>query len=386
MGQFTAYYLSQAGFQVTVIDDLPAMPPASAGNCGLVRPSRVNPINSWHTLFQGLRWMGKKDAPLSIKPQLDYHFVKWFAAFAWHCQKSSVAQAANARWQLLDKSWVLYEDFFNKESTRTTWGKKGLLYTCTTQAGVDYLKHDNEALPYPDRQSRILSADEVRQMEPLVSDHIVGGGYCEVDGWLNPAVLLQDIRQINQHLGVHFIDGQVERLVAKKGELVAVAYTGGELAADHVVLCAGAKSVSLARQIGEHLPVQPAKGYNLTWKTPLAKQPKLPVYMLEKKVVATPWANGFRVGSTMEFAGFDLSLNPERLNALKQAAELYLDVPMEQINAEPWAGWRPMSSNGAPIIRPSKKMKNLTIATGHGMLGLSMAPATGVLVKEMLGP
>lgn len=384
MGQFTAYYLSQAGFQVTVIDDLPAMPPASAGNCGLVRPSRVNPINSWHTLFQGLRWMGKKDAPLSIKPQLDYQFVKWFVAFAWHCRRSSVAQAAVARQQLLDKSWALYEDFFSKESVQSTWGKKGLLYTCITQDGVDYLRHDNEALPFPERHSRILSAQEVREIEPLVSEQVVGGGYCEVDGWLNPTDLLHDIRQINERQGVRFMNAQVDQLISKNRKVVAARCPNNEVSSEHFVLCAGAKSVPLARQVGEYLPVQPAKGYNLTCSTPLAQQPNLPVYMLEKKVVATPWSNGFRIGSTMEFSGYDLSLNPDRLNALKQAAESYMDISLDQVRMEPWAGWRPMASGGAPIIRPSRKMKNLTIATGHGMLGLSMAPATGLMVQEII--
>ena len=101
-------------------------------------------------------------------------------------------------------------------------------------------------------------------------------------------------------------------------------------------------------------------------------------------VVITPWETGFRLGSTIEFSGFDLSLNEQRLQALKNATTDYLDVELENVEFTPWAGWRPMSSNGLPMIERSTKHKNLIIATGHGMQGLSMAPATGKMVEEII--
>ena len=106
--------------------------------------------------------------------------------------------------------------------------------------------------------------------------------------------------------------------------------------------------------------------------------------MMEKKVVATPWDSGFRLGSTMEFMGYNLELEDHRLSALKLAAKTYLKTDITGKEHSSWTGWRPMTSNDLPIIESSKKYRNLVFATGHGMLGLTMAPVTGQMVNELI--
>lgn len=136
--------------------------------------------------------------------------------------------------------------------------------------------------------------------------------------------------------------------------------------------------------IGIDINMVPGKGYNLTFTHPLKNQPKRPIYMFDKKVVATPWSSGFRLGSTMEFSGYDLQLNEKRLQALKNAAHEYMELEIDESHADPWTGWRPMISREYPYIERSKKYSNLVIATGHGMLGLSMAPATGTMANQLI--
>jgi len=384
VGEFTAYYLSQAGYSIMILDDKPTMPSASAGNCGLIRPSKVYPLNSWATLFQGIKWLGKKDAPLYIRPQLDVNFLKWFLSFTLNCRKASVKKAAHMRNEILQSSWRLYEDFFKKENSCAEWTKNGILYACKTPEGMESLCKDFEHLNQQNLNSVILDKQQLMEKEPLINEDIVGGGIIEVDGWLNPGQLLQNMREINQKNGVTYTWETARSLVQSKGKITSVKTEDNEWKADQLVLCAGAKSVALAKTVGISLPILPGKGYHLTTQQKLEKSPERPVFMMEKKVVATPWQSGFRVGSTMEFTGYDLSLNTRRIKALKEATTAYMKIDINSVEWSSWAGWRPMTPNGVPIIRKSKKYANLILATGHGMLGLSMAPATGAIVKNLI--
>lgn len=385
IGQFCAYYLSNEGYQVCIIDDNPEMNPASVGNCGLIVPSHVLPMNSLATIWQGVKWMGKKDAPLSIKPQFDYTFFNWFLQFALASRSSVIERNMKLRHELLQQSWNLYETFFTKEQIALEWKKEGLVYVCHTERTLAHIQHEFDALQKYNLKSRLLTKDELLEMEPLlIGDQILGGAIFDVDSWLNPGELLATLRKINIEKGVQIIQDSVLGLEQSKRRLTNIVGSLSQYQSDVTVLCAGAKTPLLARKLGKRLPMIPGKGYNITTSQPLPTQPNHPIYLLEKKVVATPWANGFRLGSTMEFSGFDLSLNPERLAALKRAATQYLKLDLSDVNFEPWAGWRPMTPDGIPIIEPMSDTQNVVVATGHGMLGLSMAPATGWRVMELI--
>ena len=104
----------------------------------------------------------------------------------------------------------------------------------------------------------------------------------------------------------------------------------------------------------------------------------------EHRVAATPMDSGYRLGSMMEFAGYDTSISEKRLALLKRAAECYLTVPYADPVEERWFGWRPMTPDGIPRIGRSPRLKNVFLAAGHNMLGLSMAPATGRLIAELI--
>ncbi len=384
VGQFIAYYLSKYDYEITLIDDGPSMLPASAGNCGLITPSHIEPLNSFATLIQGLKWLGKRDAPLAIKPQLDPAFIKWFLSFIWNSRKSSVKKARNIRHQLLQTSWNLYSEYFSEENSKCGFQSKGLIYASTTASGNESLKREVDLLRSHDLSCELLTKESLLNLEPCLKTDVVGGSILHVDGWLRPDRLLTEIRSINAANGVKEIAGKVEDFIISKGNIEAAQIGKEELRANHFILAAGALSYQLGKKLDISLPMIPGKGYNLTFSSKLKDQPNYPIYMFEKKVVATPWEDGFRLGSTMEFTGFDLTLNPSRLEALRKASKDYLKTDIDQEDPVPWAGWRPMTSNSLPIIKQSEKHQNLFIATGHGMLGLSMAPATGQLVSSLV--
>lgn len=384
VGQFSAYYLSKSGYQVTIVDDQPAMSPASTGNCGLITPSHIEPLNSLSMILEGIKSLGQRDAPLYIKPQFNRSFIQWFISFLWNSRSKHFERATETRNTLLQESWTLYSEFFKNENTSSEWKTEGLVYVCKHPKSLRKLSKEVSVLQKHQLKSELLSKEELHKLIPSLKDDIVGGAIFHVDGWLDPTQLLQDITSINQSNGVKMVSGHIQSLAKDTSGIERAETSQGSLQADQYVLCAGAQSVELAKQIGISLPIIPGKGYNLTTSKPLKNQPEYPVYMYERKVVATPWESGFRLGSTMEFTGYDLSLNQARLDALVRASNEYLDLQLDEEQMEPWAGWRPMSSTGTPTIERSRKFKNLVIATGHGMLGLSMAPGTGKLVTEIM--
>jgi D-amino-acid dehydrogenase len=149
------------------------------------------------------------------------------------------------------------------------------------------------------------------------------------------------------------------------------------------VLALGAWSPSLTRNLDFRVPIQPGKGYSITFERP-AQTPVIPLVLKERSVCVTAWSSGYRLGSTMEFAGYDSSLNRGRLDALKRAAAEYLREPEGRSIVEEWFGWRPMTPDDLPLIGRAPRLENLVMATGHGMLGVSLSAITGVLVRDIV--
>ena len=382
IGEFCAYYLSQHFDDISIIDEQPAAPPASMGNCGLITPSHLVPFNQWSFVLQGIKWLGKKDAPLAIRPQFSFDFIRWFYSFLAHCNGPSQEKTTRTLHRLLQRSYDLYSEFFEKETIDANWQQKGILYVCKTAKGLKEIKREKEYLDRHQLPNQLFTREELLAIEPTLSDDILGGALFNCDGWLNPAKLIVSLKYLNKSKGIKHIDATALSFAKRGKHIDHVNTSSGSLKSDLYLLCGGAKSVNLLRKLGIHIPIIPAKGYNLTVNSTLPLQPSRPVYMVERKVVATPWTDGFRLGSTLEFSGFNLDLNKTRLNALLTASSEYLKTNTQDASFTPWAGLRPMSSSGIPAIKRSS-YGNLLIAVGHGMLGLSTAPATGELITKI---
>ena len=146
----------------------------------------------------------------------------------------------------------------------------------------------------------------------------------------------------------------------------------------------GAMTPFMNEQLGVQIPIEPGKGYSITMTKP-GRMPRHPLIFEDSHVAVTPMDTGYRIGSTMEFVGYDTSINKKRLGLLKAAAEKHLVDPLGAEVTEEWYGWRPMTWDGRPIIDRSPAHSNVWIAAGHSMLGLSLATGTGRLVAELIG-
>jgi D-amino-acid dehydrogenase len=229
-----------------------------------------------------------------------------------------------------------------------------------------------------------LDEQQLVQREPALKPSLAGGWYYATDAQLRPDRLMASWRRVLERRGADIREHcPVLDFVRSGRRATAVVTPQGPLSADAFVVATGAWTPLLNRQLGCRVPIQPGKGYSLTMPRP-ARCPSVPMILEEDRVAVTPLQSAYRLGSTMEFSGYDARLDPRRLELLRRGASRYLHEPYCEPVEEAWFGWRPMTYHGRPVIDRSPALSNVLIAAGHGMLGLSMAPATGRLVAELL--
>jgi D-amino-acid dehydrogenase len=287
---------------------------------------------------------------------------------------------------LLDSSRALYPALIAEQSLACEWETKGLLHVYRSETELE--EHGRM-----DRLTRAefglgatrIGSDELSAFEPALKPGLAGGWWYPEDAHLKPDLLLDSWYQALERTGVALRPGlEVTSFVRSNGIARAVRTTAGDLEADGFVVATGSWTPRLAKDLGARVPIQPAKGYSITMARP-DRCPTRPLLFPHHGVAVTPWQSGYRLGSTLEFAGYDETLPPTRLEYLRTAARDYLLDPYTDRVEEEWFGWRPMTPDGKPIIDRSPLMQNVVMAAGHNMLGMSMAPATGKLVAELFG-
>jgi D-amino-acid dehydrogenase len=384
IGLACAHYLSRAGRSVRIIEQGKVGSGASSGNCGLVFVSDLVPLCVPGAVRKELFTLLRRNSPLYIKPSFDLDRMLWLLRFGGRCRDKHVRHAIRARESILTSSKLLFAELVNAGSIEAEYDQRGVLLVYRSEAAMQDYEWVNAQLKPYGLAAEAMVGRALLNFEPALREDIFGAWHHRADSHLRPDRLLQSWRQSLLRAGVAIEEGCGLSRFRSSGNRIQAAVTGrGEFSAATYVLAAGAWSALVAGQLGLKLPIQPGKGYSITMGRP-AVCPTTPCYLYERRVVATPWPSGYRLGGTMEFGGFDLSLNAERLNALKTAAGEYLKDPIGDPLVEEWAGLRPMTFDDLPVIGRAPKTRNLIVATGHGMLGVTTAPATGQLVAEMV--
>ncbi len=386
IGTASAWYLSKAGWSVTLIDKDRQGKGATSGNCGLFSPSHTLPLAAPGAMKETLHALFHANSPLSIRPRIDFRLWAWMLRFARRCNEKDMLSAAPGRDALIRSSSELFAELREQEGLTCEWRDDGCLMVYKEQGALD--AHSKKARWLEERfgiRAKRLDREELEAFEPaLLPGKTAGAGFYEGDGHMRPDALLDGWRELLVRRGVKILEGWEARGFVSDGPRATSLRTNkGEITADAFVLATGAWTPQLEKQIGVSIPIQPGKGYSLTMPRP-ALTPLRPLIFEQDKVVVTPFESGYRLGSTMEFAGYDSKIRPARLALLEKAARYYLRDPLATPVQEEWYGWRPMTYDGIPILDRSPRLHNLMIAAGHTMLGLTMAPATGKLVAELL--
>jgi D-amino-acid dehydrogenase len=386
IGGLAADHLGRTGWAVTVLDRGAFGAGCSHGNCGYVCPSHALPLAVPGAVWDSFKTLFQKNSPLKLRPLPVLSRLGWFLNFARKCNQIDMLKAAKGVSALLNSSRRLYDQFLTEENVACDWEAKGLLFVFRSKATFDHYAETDELLRTEFHlPAKRFDAKAVLDLEPALMPGSAAGGYLyETDGHLRSDRFMAELKRVLVSKGVQIVENsEVTGLKMDGGKAVAVNTASGDRPADAVVFATGAWTPKLNTVLGCKVPIVPGKGYSITTSRPKVC-PAFPLIFEEHRVAVTPFASGFRIGSTMEFAGYDDRLNRDRLQLLRDGAAAYLREPAGDSVQEEWWGWRPMVYDGNPVIDFAPAASNVVIAAGHGMLGLSQATGTGKLVAELL--
>ncbi len=384
IGLACAHYLLEQGARVRIIERDGIGEGASHGNCGLLYFTDVIPLCAPGTISHEIYRAFCGTSPLYIKPALDTTLLTWLIKFAARCRPGLMRQAATDKYEILRYSTGLLERLLEHPDLGCDFERTGTLTVCNDPRSLNNLPGKNVFLEAYGMEYTPLERDEILALEPALKPSIAGGWHSEVDLHLRPDMLMTAWRQHLTRRGL-IIEEHAKLLnfeICGK-TITHVNTVQGKFAADAFILATGAWAPQTAKQLGLHLPVQPGKGYSITMERP-GICPGMPCVLYEKNMVVTPWKSGYRLGGTMEFSGYSTTLNTKRLAKLVKGATQYMKDPTGHPVIEEWTGLRPMTYDDMPIIDRSPAQENLVIATGHGMLGLTLATGTGKIVADLI--
>jgi D-amino-acid dehydrogenase len=380
VGLACAWYLLKAGRSVRIVEQRRLGNGSSFGNSGLITPSLAAPLAGPGVLRKVPGWLADPRSPLYVKPRLDLEFFAWAWRFASFCNEDSMLRAMRARHALLASSRLLYDELIASEGLDCDWDTSGLYLVYRTEEEMRAGDALDPLLEELGIAIEHIAGAELLAREPALREGVVGARHYPGDARLRPDRLLGELRTRLTERGAMIEEDREVRELRVDGDQVAGV---GDWTAGDYLVATGAWTARFGLRLGLRLPIQPGKGYSLTMPRP-ARCPSHSLVLKERQVGVTPWASGFRIGGTMEFAGYDERLNTARIDAILAAAREYLVDPLTAPDAERWYGWRPMTPDGLPLIGRSPRHRNLYVAAGHNMLGVSMSPGTGRLVAELV--
>ena len=383
IGVRAAYYLLQEGRQVTILERDAVCSGSSYGNSGLVVPSHSIPLPAPGAVARALRWMLDRESPFYVRPRLDTKLISWLWQFRAACTELRMRHGMGVLLGLSQASIALYDDLIAQERLECKYTRRGLFMLYRTAHGYEEGIEEARLLQEQGLPMKVMTGPEVHEMEPGVRPDIAGGVFYQSDAHLDPAEFVHGLASRVREKGGAIHEGTEVLGFETSGARISTVKTSKEdYRPEHVVLAAGSWSPELALALGLNLPVQPGKGYSVTFEsrgTPL----RIPLILSEARVGVNPMGPQMRLAGTLEFSGFGLGINYRRVNAIVRAAGDYLDGDEGSASAEnAWCGLRPMTPDGLPIIGPAEPLSNLTVATGHATLGMTLGPITGKLVSQ----
>jgi D-amino-acid dehydrogenase len=383
VGVCAAYFLGQQGRQVTLVEKGELCAGSSYGNAGLVVPSHSVPLAAPGVAFKALRWMLDPESPFYIAPRLDAALWRWLWRFWRSGSERHVRRSLPLLRDLHLASRGLFAELTRLEGMACAYEERGALYAFRSRAGLEAGAREARRLEEAGVRARVLDRAQVEELQGM-EVRAEGGVYYPQDAHLVPD---RFVRGLSRHLGETEILPQTEVLALRRtgGRIGLVRTTRGDFVPHEVVLAAGSWSPLLAGQLGLSLPIQPAKGYSITFKKPLPC-PAVPLLLGEAKVGVTPMGEWLRFAGTLELAGLDLSINQRRVEAILRAVPAYLPQldPQAMELVEIWRGLRPATPDGLPFLGRAPGCDNLTVAAGHATIGLSLGPITGKLVSQVV--
>ncbi len=385
IGLCSAYYLHKAGHRVTLFDQNSIADGCSFGNAGMIVPSHIIPLAQPGMMAKGMRWMLKSTSPFYVKPRLSADLARWGWLFYRHSTSEHVARSIPVLRDISLLSKTLYQDLAANGDLDFEWQERGLFMLYKTASAEHEMADEANVANRAGIEARMLTGQQVQDMEPKTRVDVRGAVFYPGDAHLNPGELVRSLVTHLRREGVEILENQTVTGFGKTGSRVDSVHTNlGTYPVDELVVAGGAWSPVLARLMDINLSLQGGKGYSfMLWN--VVNNVRIPAIMLEARATATPMGSDLRFAGTLEVAGTDMTINLNRVRGIVESInQYYPDVPVEMPAVETvWRGLRPCSPDGLPYIGRTSRYDNVILATGHGMMGLSLGPATGKLVGEI---
>jgi D-amino-acid dehydrogenase len=387
IGLSTAYYLSKNGHNVTVFDSTNLSDGCSYGNAGMIVPSHIIPLAQPGMIAQGIKWMFDSQSPFYVRPRLSMDFLKWGLQFYRFATPQHVNKSMPALRDLSLLSKELYQDL-DRQGGNFFYEEKGLLMLFRTDKVGEDIHHEGKLAQDLGLEVDFLSKDEVSKLETGTKMDVIGAVHYKSDAHLYPQKFMAFLKdELVKNKVVFQANTKVTDFVISDGKVKGLITNQGNFDTDEVVIASGSWSPQITKKLGTSLSILPGKGYSFTLENQ-SQKPSIPSILCEGKVAVTPICDDIRFGGTMEITHTkDTKINQNRLQGIVNSInEFYPDLNIQRPKeADTWYGFRPCTPSGMPIIARDKRLKNVILATGHAMMGLSLAPATGKLVSEMIG-
>ena len=385
IGLCSAYYLQKEGHKVTVIDKSDFTFGASYVNAGYITPSHIISLAAPGMINKGIKWMLNAESPFYVKPRFNADFLKWTWLFKKASTHKKVESSINVIKDINLLSRELYEDIKASKDFDFFYQHKGLLMCYQTEkAGEEEWKVGQRAIKEGLKVEH-LTKEQVQKLEPNAGLDVNGAVYYHSDAHMTPNEFMSQMKSYLKKNGVSILSNEeVLDIVVSNNKVTEIKTKNLQIKSDEFVIATGSWTQQLVKKLNTKIPIQAGKGYRIN----VAKETNItiPSILMEAKVAVTPM-NGFtRFAGTMEVDKINHKINPVRVNAIAKAAEKYyngLKIEQSDINNAA-CGLRPCSPDGLPYIGRLSKVKNVTVATGHAMMGWSLGPATGKLVSEII--
>lgn len=388
VGVTSAWYLAEAGHEVTVVDRR-AQPglETSFANGGQISAGHAEPWAKPAALPKILKWLGREDAPLLFRPRLDLAQWRWGLGFLRECipgrfERNSRVLAGLAAYSrdclraLRGATGIHYDEL-----------ARGILQFATREADFQTLRNQAEAMREFGARREIKTAAECLALEPALKNSkepVVGGLYDAHDESGDAFKFTGALAEKARARGVQFkMDATVQGVELAGDRVQGVRTDAGRLQADAYVVSLGSWSPLLLRPLGIRIPVYPLKGYSITLPVGPAEGPTISLTDEAAKIVISRLGNRLRAAGTAELTGYDTSINAARCNAILQRVRALFPGLGSSAAVETWAGLRPATPSNVPIIGRTR-VANLFLNTGHGTLGWTLACGSGRALADIV--
>jgi D-amino-acid dehydrogenase len=319
-----------------------------------------------------------------MKISLDPKYISWLLQFAMSCSDANVQRAIPPLYSLGQLSAKNFLQIIAEEKFECHYRETGLLNLYKDKKSFHAGQHEAEFMQKHGIPVNVYDKSKVHEVEPAALDDVIGGIHFTGDAHLNPAIFLKSLSERVRAMGAEMFENTpVTGYESANGKISRVKTSAGDFEAEQVIFATGAFTPALARDLKLNIPIQPARGYSLTM-TANKVMPRQALILGERRIAVSPLGNLLRVTGRLEVGNYSMTPNPLWLQRLENSVREYIAVDEKLDIKETWAGLRPVTPDGMPIIGRSPRYDNLILATGHAMLGLSLGPGTGQVAAELV--